>query len=110
MSRFVFFISLLLTLTAVAPLAVQAQNLTMITVYVQNPTSGPISYTYKRGGDDWQKGSLGSGQTVTLKGIAPHTIRYHNGQKVMQYNVPSGATYYFEWRNKVLGLYSRPKR
>ena len=84
-----------------------AQNLQNITVYIQNPTTSTINYSYKRGGDDWAKKSLQPGYTVTLKGIAPHSIRFDNGKKtVRSYNMNAG-TYYFFWKNGVLDVSRR---
>lgn len=84
-----------------------AQGLKNITVYIQNPTSSTLNFSYKKGGDDWFKKQIQSGHTQTFRGIAPHAIRFHNGQKVVSFSLSSSKTCYFSWRNKVLYLYTR---
>lgn len=99
---------LLVVLLGIVAMGVgHAQALQNITVHIQNPTSGTLNYSYKIGGDDWSKKTIRSGYTITYRGIAPHGIRYHNGQKVVFYTLKTSKTYYFAWRNGVLNLFHR---
>jgi hypothetical protein len=85
-----------------------APSLQKITVYLQNPTSGKIPFNYRKGGDPWYKSSIQPGYTSTMTGIAPHQISYQNGKgKVLTNNLRHGKTYYFQWSNGVLTLFSR---
>lgn len=100
----------LFTLLATLPLGVgQAQPLQIYTVYIQNPTSNSVTFSYKRGGDDWQKIVLKSGSTITLKGIGPHQISFTNGQKKKNNYSLKAGTYYFYRKNDVLDLADRSK-
>ena len=83
--------------------AAQAAPLAKLRVDIQNPTSGLLRYTYRMGGDDWQKHTIKPGFTQTLNGIANHYIRYDNGRgKTVQYTINKSGTYYFRWSQKTL--------
>ena len=55
-----------------------------ITIYIQNPTSSVVGFSYRKGGDDWSNLTIKPGSTWTLPGIAPHQM-----SRVV---TPSGAT------------------
>ena len=101
-------ILLALTLWVVTSDASHAQSLQRITVYVQNPTSGTLSFLYRMGGDDWQKYQIRSGHTLTMTGIANHCLRYDNGhRRNIQYTLTPGSTNYFSWSQGTLYLQHR---
>jgi hypothetical protein len=85
-----------------------AQPLQRVTVFVQNPTSGPLSFAYRMGGDDWRKYKIQSGHTLTMTGIANHYVRYDNGRGVnVEYRLTPGSTNYFSWSRGTLYLQHR---
>lgn len=85
-----------------------APTLQNITVYIQNPTSRNIAFSYRKGGDDWYKATIKPGFTMTMRGIAPHQIRFDNGKgKVIAYSFRSNRTNFFKWSNGSLNLYHR---
>lgn len=108
MSR-IKFLLVALTLAIITGAACQAApSLQNITVYIQNPTSGKIAFSYVKGGDPWYVTSVKPGYTLTMKGIAPHKIRYQNGKgKIVTNTLQNGKTYYFKWSNGVLTLFTR---
>ena len=107
MNRFKF-ILLALALVAVTGGVARAQALKRITVYIQNPTSGAIPFTYKKGGDDWYQCKIQPGYTMTMTGIANHLIRYQNGHgKVVQYTLTPDSTNYFQWSQGTLYMMHR---
>lgn len=86
----------------------RAQSLQKITTYIQNPTSGTLPFLYRMGGDPWRKYTLKSGQTYTMTGIAPHTIKFNNGAGSDQtFTCKHGKTYYFSWSGGTLCFYGR---
>ena len=85
-----------------------AQSLRRATIYIQNPTSVYVNFSYKMGGDDWKKRRINSGYTLTMAGIADHYIAYNNGKgKVIQYKLAPGSTNYFSWSQGILSLRHR---
>jgi hypothetical protein len=84
-----------------------AQGLQNITCYIQNPTSRPISFLIRKGTDPWSKFTLKSGHTYTMTGIAPHTVKYNNGEEDKTFNCRHGKTYYFSWVGGALQFYVR---
>lgn len=89
--------------------AASAQGLVQATIYIQNPTSHTVNFSYRMGGDDWQKFHLESGYTKTMTGIAPHLINFSNGvgNSRTQYNLTPGSTNYFQWSGGKLDLHHR---
>lgn len=102
------FLLLALALVVVTGDDARAQGLQRITVYIQNPTSGAIPFTYKKGGDDWYQCKIQPGYTMTMTGIANHLIRFQNGRgKVIQYKLSPGSTNYFQWSQGTLYMMHR---
>lgn len=86
-----------------------AQGLVQTTIYIQNPTSQTVNFSYRKGGDDWQKLHIDSGHTLTMNGIAPHLINFSNGvgSGRTQYKLTPGSTNYFQWSGGKLDLLHR---
>lgn len=85
-----------------------AQSLKRQTVYIQNPTSKPVYFSYRMGGDEWKKCQINSGYTMTMTGIADHYISHTDGKNnVRQYKLSHPQTVYFSWINGVLWLKHR---
>ena len=99
---------LALAMFAMTGSVARSQSLQRITVYVQNPTSGAINFSYRKGGDEWVKHKIQSGYTMTMTGIAPHLINFDNARgKRVQYSLRSGTTNYFQWSGGSLDLKHR---
>ena len=93
----------------VASSAAFAQGLERATIYIQNPTSRTVNFSYRMGGDDWQTIHIKSGYTMTMTGITPHLVNFGNGlgNGRTQYKLTPGSTNFFQWSGGKLDLLHR---